>query len=82
MCGASDVHFGTLFGYAGALVTKLIRFMHQNLAYLFCCACGDVQIAVESEKHRKRIARDWPIASPRGPSLSVSTYVEENAGDE
>ncbi len=63
-CGSTNVHFGTPFGYTGGLITRLIRLARQKLTFYVCCACGHVQIAVDSEKDRKRIARDWPTASP------------------
>jgi hypothetical protein len=61
-CGSSDVHFGRPFGYLGSLTTRLFTLGRYALTYYVCCACGHVEISVESESDRRKIASEWPKA--------------------
>ena len=58
-CGSSDIHYGIPYGNQQGQLNST-RCSAQRLTYYVCCACGKVEIAVESVIERAQIARNWP----------------------
>lgn len=61
-CGSVDVHYGKPVGPHGYLVTRFLKFYYDRLplTYFVCCGCGHVEISMESEADRRKIASEWP----------------------